>query len=111
MKRGQLADKVIVISGGTTGIGISAAQAMVQAGAHVVVVGLDSTSCSSAQELLGADGHALEADARSPATAPLAITGTRETFNGFPGLYHVAGARGGERVESSCGKVRKERGL
>src|SRR5438445_9674289 len=35
----KLADKVLVVMGGTTGIGFSAAKAFVEAGAKVVVVG------------------------------------------------------------------------
>lgn len=89
--RRALEDKVIVIIGGTSGIGLSAARACLREGARVVAVGL------------GADGPAPEdtealrvrvGDARDPATAPAALDAALGAFGGFDALYHVAGGSG-----------------
>ena len=89
-----LADKVIVIIGGTTGLGWSAAQACVRAGARVVVTGRNPASVAAAAAALGRAGAALAGDAVDPAHAPAALAFARERFGGFHGLYHVAGGSG-----------------
>jgi NAD(P)-dependent dehydrogenase (short-subunit alcohol dehydrogenase family) len=89
-----LKDKKIVVIGGTTGLGLSAAQSFVAHGAQVVVVGRNPDSCQQAEALLGAAGRALEGDASLPDTAPRAIAHCLGEFGGFTGLYHVAGGSG-----------------
>ena len=87
-----LRGKVLVVIGGTSGIGISAVRAFGSAGARVVGVGLAPmpelpTDASQAVRWI-------EADARLPETAPAAIRQAEECFGGFHGLYHVAGGSG-----------------
>jgi NAD(P)-dependent dehydrogenase (short-subunit alcohol dehydrogenase family) len=90
----RLAGKSIVIIGGTTGLGLSAAQACAREGGRVVVVGRSPESVASAQTALGSAGLALTGEASNPATAPAAIARCREAFGGFHALYHVAGGSG-----------------
>src|SRR5690349_5880756 len=59
----SLAHKVIVIIGGTTGLGLSAAKAFVAAGAQTVVVGRKGDSLEAALEILGPEARGLAADA------------------------------------------------
>ena len=89
-----LSGKALVIIGGTTGLGLSAARAFVEAGARVIVVGRNAESCEAAQAALGAAAVVSNADACDPATAPRAIDEAVRTFGGFHGLYHVAGGSG-----------------
>jgi NAD(P)-dependent dehydrogenase (short-subunit alcohol dehydrogenase family) len=86
--------KVIVIIGGTTGLGLSAARACVTAGARVVVVGRSLGSVSTATTELGDASRGLAGDAIDPQTAPDAIALALSAFGGFHGLYHVAGGSG-----------------
>ena len=90
----ELEGKVIVIIGGTTGIGGSAAKACVKARAKVVAVGRSQESCDKLAEELGQSVKTLAADATSPDTADKAIDLALETFTSFDGLYHVAGGSG-----------------
>lgn len=94
MIEGWLAQKNIVIIGGTTGMGLSAAKAFVAQGARVVVVGRNRQTCNTAQELLGEKGIALCADAIDPLTAENAIDACARQFGTFHGLYHIAGGSG-----------------
>ena len=89
-----LANKVLVVIGGTTGIGISAARAFVAAGANVVVAGRNPENVKAAQKSLGASAKALAGDATEPKTATKAIQAALKMFGGFHGLYHVAGGSG-----------------
>jgi NAD(P)-dependent dehydrogenase (short-subunit alcohol dehydrogenase family) len=91
---GALQDRSIVIIGGTTGLGLSAAQACVISGARVVVVGRDRENAAGAGAALGDRARVLVGDATNPATAPEAIATALHEFGRFDGLYHVAGGSG-----------------
>jgi NAD(P)-dependent dehydrogenase (short-subunit alcohol dehydrogenase family) len=90
----MLKDKSIVIIGGTTGIGLSAAKACVANGANIVVVGRNEDSVVAAQQLIGNNAIAFAGDAVQPQTAIKAIEKCIEQFGSFDGLYHVAGGSG-----------------
>ena len=90
----SLQNKNIVIIGGTTGLGLSAAKAFVSKGANVVVVGRNAESADEAKKILGNNAAALAGDATNPDTALSAINICIEKFGGFDGLYHVAGGSG-----------------
>lgn len=90
----NLRNKKIVIVGGTTGLGLSAARAFILEGAYVVVVGRNQSSVQEATNLLGEKAIALAADATQEGTAVTAIETCLQKFDGFDGLYHVAGGSG-----------------
>ena len=94
MKNSELNNRVIVIIGGTTGLGLSAARACVRAGAKVVVCGRNPDSAREAEAVLGPSSRAVVADATQSATAVDAIQLSLETFGRFDALYHVAGGSG-----------------
>jgi NAD(P)-dependent dehydrogenase (short-subunit alcohol dehydrogenase family) len=55
-------DKIVVITGGSSGIGLSAAQAFEREGAKVVVTGRTPETLKAAAKALGKDAIALQAD-------------------------------------------------
>jgi NAD(P)-dependent dehydrogenase (short-subunit alcohol dehydrogenase family) len=89
-----LLNKKIVVIGGTTGMGLSAALAFVREGAQVIVVGRDPESCKKAELLLKSNGKALNGDAIHEKTAQQAIDLCINMYGDFNGLYHVAGGSG-----------------
>jgi NAD(P)-dependent dehydrogenase (short-subunit alcohol dehydrogenase family) len=89
-----LSGKVIVIIGGTSGLGLSAALAVLEAGGRVVAVGLDDEHQDTARKALGNSGMVVAADASARSTAPSAIQRAVDEFGGCHGLYHVAGGSG-----------------
>lgn len=90
----HLKNKSIVIIGGTTGIGLSAAKAFIAERAKLVVVGKDNESVCSAKNILKHDTELIAADAVQPGTAESAIQVCIDKFGSFDGLYHVAGGSG-----------------
>ncbi len=86
--------RVIVIVGGTSGMGLSAARACVAVGARVVAVGRDDACLQPAADALGDAGRTLGADATDPETAERAIDLAVSSFGRFDALYHVAGGSG-----------------
>ncbi len=89
-----LHQKSIVVIGGTTGIGLSAALAFAGHGAKVVVVGRNEESAARASSLLNENGTAITGDASVSGTATEAIDTCLKKYGGFDGLYHVAGGSG-----------------
>jgi NAD(P)-dependent dehydrogenase (short-subunit alcohol dehydrogenase family) len=90
----MLQNRNIVIVGGTTGLGLSAAKAFVANGANVVVVGRKEESVAEAKNILGINTVAISGDATNADTAINAINICIEKFGSFDGLYHVAGGSG-----------------
>ena len=98
MRSSSLENQSIVIIGGTTGLGLSAAKAFLRAGSSVVVVGRNQDSVAQAEAEFEAiapgRGKAMAGDAIAPETAPAAIQVCIDSFDSFHGLYHVAGGSG-----------------
>jgi NAD(P)-dependent dehydrogenase (short-subunit alcohol dehydrogenase family) len=90
----MLKNKNIVIIGGTTGLGLSAAKEFIANGAHVVVVGRNEESVHEAKKILSKNAEAISSDATNANTAINAINSCIEKFGSFDGLYHVAGGSG-----------------
>ena len=90
----RLENKKIVIIGGTTGLGFSAAQAFIREGAQLVVVGRDPENAAKAEKELGENCVAISGDATDSDTAVEAISTAHKKLGGFTGLYHVAGGSG-----------------
>lgn len=88
-----LKDKCLVIIGGTTGLGLAAAQAFTEHGANVVAIGRNPESAEKASVLL-TNSVVKTGDASKSGTALAAIKSCIEHFGGFDGLYHVAGGSG-----------------
>lgn len=101
--------KVIVIIGGTGGLGLSAARAFVGRGAHVVIVGRDPDDAAAAEKQLGeARAAKLVGDAVDPATADRAVALAVERFGRLDGLYHVAGGSGRSKGDGPLHDMRDE---
>ena len=90
----RLEAKVLVIVGGTSGIGLSAAVALQAEGARLVVVGREDEHLAPARDRLGSGTVVLAIEATHPTTATQAIEMALGALGGFHGLYHVAGGSG-----------------
>lgn len=90
----MLQNRNLVIIGGTTGLGLSAAKEFIHRGARIVVVGRNSNNCDKAKLYLGKNAVVMTGDAMDPETAKSAIEICIEQFGSFNGLYHVAGGSG-----------------
>jgi NAD(P)-dependent dehydrogenase (short-subunit alcohol dehydrogenase family) len=95
MNPAPLTGQVLVIIGGTTGLGFSAGQAFLAAGAAgIVITGRNPESSTAALASLGERAAAITGDAIEPDHAGRAIALAVERFGGFHGLFHVAGGSG-----------------
>ena len=85
---------VVVIAGGTTGLGLSAAQRLVEQGAQVAIFGRSQANVDQALALLGDQAIGMAADATDSASAEKVIALAVERFGRIDALYHVAGGSG-----------------
>ena len=108
-RAGCLQGKTIVIIGGTTGLGLSGAQACAAQGAKVVVVGRSADHAAAAVGELGNDvARAVVGDACQPETSQTAIETGLDAFGRFDGLYHVAGGSGRSHGDGPLDQVTDE---
>src|SRR5437899_10025754 len=84
-----LKDRVAIVTGGGSGIGLAIAQRFTREGAKVVVVGLDEAK--AAAESLGAQAAGLHCDVSKPADVEAACAFAETTFGGFEVVVNNAG--------------------
>ena len=97
-----------IIMGGTTGLGLSAAIALKDNGANVLVVGRNPDNCKKAEVALGEDGVSLSGDATDPETIKTAIAMAQRKFGNITGLFHVAGGSGRKWGDGPLDKISLE---
>jgi NAD(P)-dependent dehydrogenase (short-subunit alcohol dehydrogenase family) len=84
-------DKIVVITGGTSGIGLAAARQFIKEGANVVVTGRNRRSLADAQEELGAKAIAIAADVTKLTELDSLFQLVREKHGHIDVLYANAG--------------------
>ncbi|MFI8828845.1 SDR family oxidoreductase [Streptomyces sp. NPDC053431] len=87
----KYAGKKAVISGGTHGMGLAVAQALVAAGAEVIVTGRDEANLAAARDLLGAGAHAVRCDVTDLAEIEALGGVVEERLGGVDFLFVNAG--------------------
>jgi NAD(P)-dependent dehydrogenase (short-subunit alcohol dehydrogenase family) len=80
----------IIIMGGTTGLGLSAAKKLVALGANIVITSRHQANVDAALAQLGPQAKGFAADAATPDAAEHAVA----MFERLDALYHVAGGSG-----------------
>jgi NAD(P)-dependent dehydrogenase (short-subunit alcohol dehydrogenase family) len=98
----QLRDKVAVITGGSTGIGLAVARGLAAEGAHVTLSARDETRLSAAAEQIKTDFGVrvltVAADIASPSAAELVKTAVDDEFGGADILINNAGTGSEETI-------------
>jgi len=88
----KLKNKIALITGGTSGIGLAAAKLVQSEGATVVVTGTNPARLAEAAGVLGEDAVALSVDLRDPAQIDRAIADIVEMFGRIDVIFANAGA-------------------
>jgi len=104
----RLEGKSVVIVGGTTGMGLSAARACAREGAKLTIVGRDAETTEAAARELGSGVGSLTGDATDPSVAAEAVKVAVGRFGRLDGLYHVAGGSGRSRGDGPLHELTDE---
>ena len=87
----SLTGKVAFVTGGSRGIGLAAAKALVSSGASVAITGTDQSRLDAAASALGTKALGLRADVRKYEEVEAAISQTVSRFGGLDILVNNAG--------------------
>jgi NAD(P)-dependent dehydrogenase (short-subunit alcohol dehydrogenase family) len=84
-------DKVAVVTGGNSGIGLATARAFVREGARVAITGRSDDTLKAAQKDLGPDALVIKADSSRVAEIGAAMNRIKENFGRIDALFVNAG--------------------
>lgn len=98
----ELKDKVAVITGASTGIGLAIARGLAQEKAHVVLCARDETrtveQAQQIRQMYGVEALGLRCDVTQPADIEAVATAVEQTFGGADILINNAGAGTNETI-------------
>ncbi|MSO45251.1 MAG: SDR family oxidoreductase [Acidobacteria bacterium] len=87
----MLQGKVALVTGGSRGIGLATAQALLAQGASVVTTGIDAARLAAIQQTLGPRAIAMQADVRDFTALERAVKTAVDRFGGLDILVNNAG--------------------
>ncbi len=102
--KGQVAGKVVLVTGGSSGIGLAVARRLAEAGATTIVCGRDQGKLDEARALVEADGHPLvtfSVDLANMDDADRMVRWLVETYGGVDVLVNNAGRSIRRSIENS----------
>ncbi|WP_250536784.1 SDR family oxidoreductase [Caballeronia sp. AZ10_KS36] len=88
----KLANKVALVTGGTSGIGLAAAKLFIEEGAKVIVLGTHEKRLADTQRELGDAATVLRADLRDPSQIDRAVAEAIEVHGALDIVFANAGA-------------------
>lgn len=91
---GRLRDRVILVVGGTAGLGLSAVIAIVREGGRVIVVARNPDKGREIETRFNGSVVSVIGDATDPGAVDQAVVRAYEHWGACHGLYHVAGGSG-----------------
>lgn len=94
----DIQDKVFLITGGASGLGAAATEALVAAGASVVLADINAELLAERVSCLGAQARGVVTDVCNEAAARAAVDLALEQFGGLHGLVNCAGVASGEKI-------------
>src|SRR5829696_4710269 len=87
----HIQDKIFIVTGGASGLGRAAAEAIVAAGGRAVLLDVNEEAGKSAEQAVGASARFAKADVTSEEQVQTAVDLARSAFGGLHGVVNAAG--------------------
>jgi NAD(P)-dependent dehydrogenase (short-subunit alcohol dehydrogenase family) len=87
----HISDKAFIVTGGASGLGRAAAEAIVAGGGRVVLLDVNEEAGKIAEQAIGASARFAQADVTSEGQVQAAIDLARTAFGGLHGVVNAAG--------------------
>jgi NAD(P)-dependent dehydrogenase (short-subunit alcohol dehydrogenase family) len=87
----QISDKSFIVTGGASGLGRAAAEAIVAGGGRVLLLDANEEAGKRAEQAIGAAGRFAKADVTSEEQVQAAVDLARSAFGGLHGVINAAG--------------------
>lgn len=87
----RIEGKTFITTGGASGLGRAAAEAILAAGGHVVLLDVNAETGAAAEAALGANARFVKADVTSEAEVQAAVQTAVTAFGGLHGVVNAAG--------------------
>ncbi|RZI89886.1 MAG: SDR family NAD(P)-dependent oxidoreductase [Pseudomonas sp.] len=94
----QVQGKHFVVTGAASGLGATTAQALIGAGARVMLVDLNAEAVAAKTSALGGNAHFAVADISDEQAAQAAVAAAVAAFGSLHGLINCAGIVGAEKI-------------
>ncbi|MFF4964146.1 SDR family oxidoreductase [Streptomyces sp. NPDC001037] len=88
---GKCSDKDVVITGGSSGMGLALAELLVQGGAHVLITGRSQAKLDASRERLGGNAVAVRADVASLSDLDMLVDRVKSELGSIEALFVNAG--------------------
>lgn len=101
----RFADKVILVTGGNSGIGLATCRRLYEEGARVMVHGLRREDAAATAKSLGRRARAVGGDLKNPKTCDKIVEATVRAFGRIDGLVNNAGIYPRHHIEDATAEV------
>ena len=99
----EISNKVALITGGASGLGLATAETLVEAGSKVMLLDLNEDNAKAAVEKLGSDSSYVIANVTDEKSVQAAIDNTVDNFGGLHIVVNCAGIGSASKTVGKSG--------
>lgn len=94
----RIEDRVFLVTGGSSGLGLATARALVEQGGKVVLADINAEAGTARAEELGANARFVQTDITREEDGRRAVAAALQAFDGLHGLVNCAGVAPAEKI-------------